>query len=206
MPAMDEQVGPGGAAGHENQVSAPAPGALETVRSFLSVHDHDPSSMGSLPPSGPTLAAWFARSALADPSELLSGADLSWAVRVHAALRTKALQNDGRPSDPVAIQMLNDAAQRTGLRLCFGCEDGGKIHTDGAGVQRAIGTVLGIAFLAELDGTWARLHGCSAPDCASIFYDRTKNHSAKWCSMESCGNRNKVRRYRERQAAAGSPA
>ena len=191
--------------GHENDVTAPAPAKLEAVRSFLSVHDHDPSGTGSIPPSRATLGAWLVRNRLLEPSGV-AGADLAWVLRVHSALRTKVLQNDGRPSDPDSIEILNDAASRTGLRLCFGCEDGSRIHTDGEGVGRAIGSLLGIAFLAELDGTWARLHACSASDCASIFYDRTKNHSAKWCSMESCGNRNKVRRYRERQAAAGSLA
>ncbi len=31
--------------------------------------------------------------------------------------------------------------------------------------------------------------------CAWLFYDQTKNHRKKWCSMESCGNREKTKRY-----------
>jgi len=39
---------------------------------------------------------------------------------------------------------------------------------------------------------------CESDDCTWLFLDRTKNHSRMWCDMKSCGNRAKVRRYRER--------
>lgn len=31
--------------------------------------------------------------------------------------------------------------------------------------------------------------------CGYLFIDQTKNHSRRWCSMESCGNRAKARRH-----------
>lgn len=34
------------------------------------------------------------------------------------------------------------------------------------------------------------------PGCTIIFYDRTKAHRRRWCSMAICGNRTKVRRHR----------
>ena len=34
--------------------------------------------------------------------------------------------------------------------------------------------------------------------CGFLFLDLSKNRSRRWCSMESCGNRAKVRRYRKR--------
>jgi predicted RNA-binding Zn ribbon-like protein len=33
---------------------------------------------------------------------------------------------------------------------------------------------------------------CESPDCVLYFYDRSKNHSRRWCSMSSCGNRAKA--------------
>jgi len=33
---------------------------------------------------------------------------------------------------------------------------------------------------------------CSAPNCALYFYDRTKAHRRRWCSMSVCGNRAKA--------------
>jgi predicted RNA-binding Zn ribbon-like protein len=40
---------------------------------------------------------------------------------------------------------------------------------------------------------------CEGEDCVLWFYDRTKGHRRRWCSMEVCGNRNKVTRFRSRQ-------
>jgi predicted RNA-binding Zn ribbon-like protein len=34
--------------------------------------------------------------------------------------------------------------------------------------------------------------------CGYLFLDTTKNHSRRWCSMESCGNRAKARRHYSR--------
>ena len=78
------------------------------------------------------------------------------------------------------------------------------MHAGTAGVRGAVGRLLGIAFLAELDGTWQRLRPCANASCRSVFWDGSKNRSGRWCSMEACGNQAKVRAYRERERAAGS--
>jgi predicted RNA-binding Zn ribbon-like protein len=33
---------------------------------------------------------------------------------------------------------------------------------------------------------------CTNPDCSLFFYDQSKNHARRWCSMERCGNRMKA--------------
>lgn len=38
--------------------------------------------------------------------------------------------------------------------------------------------------------------------CGYLFIDQTKNHSRRWCSMESCGNRAKARRHYARAQSA----
>lgn len=35
--------------------------------------------------------------------------------------------------------------------------------------------------------------------CGYLFLDVSRNRSRRWCSMESCGNRAKVRRHRQKQ-------
>ena len=39
---------------------------------------------------------------------------------------------------------------------------------------------------------------CGADDCQWLFLDTSKNRSRQWCSMTSCGNREKARRHYER--------
>lgn len=46
----------------------------------------------------------------------------------------------------------------------------------------------------------ARLKACPPPDgCGWLFLDRSRNASRTWCSMKTCGNAAKLRRYRARQ-------
>jgi predicted RNA-binding Zn ribbon-like protein len=36
---------------------------------------------------------------------------------------------------------------------------------------------------------------CGGVDCQWLFVDSTRNHSRRWCDMQSCGNRAKARRH-----------
>ena len=58
---------------------------------------------------------------------------------------------------------------------------------------------LTIVHEADREGQWIRLKVCPADDCQWAFYDRSRNRSATWCDMKVCGNRHKVREYRERR-------
>jgi predicted RNA-binding Zn ribbon-like protein len=40
---------------------------------------------------------------------------------------------------------------------------------------------------------------CKNPACVLYFYDTTKNHARNWCSMQLCGNREKVAAYFRRK-------
>jgi predicted RNA-binding Zn ribbon-like protein len=51
-------------------------------------------------------------------------------------------------------------------------------------------------FLATADFRLVRR--CEGEDCVLWFYDRTKAHRRRWCSMDVCGNRNKVAKFRSR--------
>lgn len=51
-------------------------------------------------------------------------------------------------------------------------------------------------FLAEADVSLIR--SCGGPDCILLFYDTTKSHTRRWCSMAACGNRSKAAQHYER--------
>jgi predicted RNA-binding Zn ribbon-like protein len=44
---------------------------------------------------------------------------------------------------------------------------------------------------------------CGDAQCGWLFLDTSRNRSRRWCSMSSCGNRNKARRHYRRAKAAG---
>jgi len=52
------------------------------------------------------------------------------------------------------------------------------------------------------DGQPTRLSRCSAEDCGLVFYDSSRGGTRRWCSMQRCGNRAKVRAHRARRAVA----
>lgn len=44
-------------------------------------------------------------------------------------------------------------------------------------------------------------HVKECPGCGWLFLDTSKNQSRRWCSMNTCGARDKMRRYHKRQQA-----
>lgn len=43
------------------------------------------------------------------------------------------------------------------------------------------------------------LRKCERPDCILYFYDTTKNHKRRWCSMAICGNRAKAAAFYQKK-------
>lgn len=46
--------------------------------------------------------------------------------------------------------------------------------------------------------TRARIRQCSADDCDLVYLDTSRSGNRRWCSMQRCGNRAKVRAHRAR--------
>ena len=57
--------------------------------------------------------------------------------------------------------------------------------------------------LAQLlaEGDFSLVRQCEHPDCVLWFYDRTKAHKRRWCSMALCGNRHKAAQFRKKALA-----
>jgi predicted RNA-binding Zn ribbon-like protein len=48
----------------------------------------------------------------------------------------------------------------------------------------------------------ASIRRCEGAGCILWFLDLTRNHSRRWCSMETCGNRMKAAQYRQKARSA----
>jgi predicted RNA-binding Zn ribbon-like protein len=44
----------------------------------------------------------------------------------------------------------------------------------------------------------SKIRSCAAADCGWWFTDDTRNRSRRWCDMKICGNREKIRRFRQK--------
>ena len=105
---------------HERDSTPSAPGDLELIRSFVSLHDHVPPSPESLPPGSDTIV-WWLRTYGGLPADAEPAAeDVAWAAAVLEALRARVRENEGAPRDRAAIRVLDAAAREAGLEVRFG--------------------------------------------------------------------------------------
>ena len=186
---------------HTGGARKPAPGDLEVLQGFVNTVDFMEETEDLSDPEA--LERWLVHYKLMDSGGPLTSADLDQALRVREALRNVLIAGNGGELDPAAVATLNTAAKTAELLVRFDPADGGaRLEPVRSGVDGAIGRLLAIVERAQCDGTWERLKGCPDLDCRWAFYDWSKNRSATWCSMESCGNRAKARAYRERHRGA----
>jgi predicted RNA-binding Zn ribbon-like protein len=183
---------------HDN--TAPAPGDLELVQRFMNLHEHGPGDEGDLPPSAEMLEDFLRSRGLLDDDVPFTKADRDAALELHLALHSKVRTDPGGEMPDADVAAIDQAAQRAGLHPHFGHGGPVLVPTE-HGVPGALGRIVAVAFLADLDGSWEDLKECAGEDCSAVFFDRSKNHSGRWCSMSTCGNRAKVRAWRDRRRA-----
>jgi predicted RNA-binding Zn ribbon-like protein len=174
-----------------------APGELQNIQDFINTLDLIPDGEEKLTDPA-ALASWLGGRGLLDPDARLTDEDLVRARALREALRALCVVNAGGEPDDGALQQVQVAADGADLRLRLAP---GKawLEPRAGGIDGAFGRLLTVVATAMADGTWSRLKACRADDCLWAFYDGSRNHSAAWCSMASCGNRAKARAYRSRQ-------
>jgi predicted RNA-binding Zn ribbon-like protein len=88
-------------------------------------------------------------------------------------------------------ELVSDAG---GWRMEFIAREGG-LDWFLAAVARS-----GAEIIAE--GSRASLRLCANPHCGLFFYDTSRTHRRRWCSMAVCGNRSKVAAFARKHASA----
>ena len=51
-----------------------------------------------------------------------------------------------------------------------------------------------------------RIRECASDDCPLVFVDSSRPGARRWCAMERCGNRHKLRALRARRVREGKDA
>ncbi|MEU6991145.1 CGNR zinc finger domain-containing protein [Streptomyces sp. NPDC046465] len=147
------------------------------------------------------LTAWAERSRLTPtPVVEVSDAEVTAARRLRDALfrATTARALDG-PAEPADVDVINEAAAHPPLAPAV-APDGGRCWSGPADGTRLLATVARDA-VELLTGPFAhRIRMCSAGNCCLIYVDTSRPGRRRWCSMEHCGNRNKVRTLRARRS------
>jgi predicted RNA-binding Zn ribbon-like protein len=171
---------------------------LDTVAEFVNTVHYEQGEVEERLESPDALAAFLREHGLLDDRSAAKPADLRRALELREAVRALLLANNGMPLDGDAVELLNRAAARSRIVAAFDDNASWRIEPAAQGVDRALGRLLALIFRAMSDGSWSRLKACANPECGWAFLDASKNHSARWCDMATCGNRMKARRFRER--------
>jgi predicted RNA-binding Zn ribbon-like protein len=152
------------------------------------------------------LAAWLAEPPISLPRSLaVSADDLDAARRARGAFHALlAAAAHHRRAPRAALATVNGVAAVPPLVPRLGsAEPTGALARRWAApvtVPAALST-LARELVDILTGPAAgegRVRECASPDCALIFVDTSRSGARRWCSMERCGNRQKVRAYRQR--------
>lgn len=169
---------------------------LDLVRDFVNTFDLETGADRIASPD--ELAEWFSEEGLVDDLVEPTAAEHADALAVREAVRQLLLAHNGVEADTAAASTtLEDAGRTTRLGVRF--EDGKPtLAPEGDGAAAALGQI--VAAVAELASApeWSRLKACREDNCRVVFYDKSRNRSRAWCSMEVCGNREKARTFRAR--------
>jgi predicted RNA-binding Zn ribbon-like protein len=70
---------------------------------------------------------------------------------------------------------------------------------DDTSLEKPLWLIVDSAVETLMDGDSSRLRLCAGDDCGWIFEDTSRNRSRRWCDAGDCGNREHVRKFRERE-------
>lgn len=123
-----------------------------------------------------------------------------------SGVRAWAAAHDLEPGDPGEARRTRDALRSlvTGgkpelpsVSLHPSCEGDGVCLRSNTVAEAALAATV----VLSIQGRIGRVKLCQADTCRFAYYDRSRNGSRAWCSMEICGNRQKARSFRSKQAS-----
>lgn len=134
-------------------------------------------------------------------------AGIKTALELRFELRKAAEQMAAKkPVSPKAIELLNKVLSESNDRQVLVPVDGRierHFHREiNSPVQLLVPVAEAAADLLTA-GDPKLVRKCESPDCILWFYDTTKNHARRWCSMAGCGNRAKASAHYQRKRQSG---
>ena len=154
--------------------------------------------------TGDDVVTWLARCGVSPvaPGKVDRPALLAQATRLRSlAGRLVARQKEGAAVD---VRELNTFLHAYLSAPHLARDEDGKLTLSrkpgGDAVASLLGPVAEAVAQLLVEGDFALVRQCEHPDCILWFYDRTKAHKRRWCSMAVCGNRYKAAQFRKRSS------
>lgn len=130
----------------------------------------------------------------------LTPTDLPGLRDLREALRAACLAHAGCDLPEATSRRLDGMLGRAPVVLTVPADGGARLRPAPGltGIARLTARIAADIAAAAADGSWQRLKACEAEDCQWAFYDRSPAGRGRWCSMQVCGSRAKMRAYRRR--------
>jgi predicted RNA-binding Zn ribbon-like protein len=150
------------------------------------------------------IGEWARGARLVDELEAAGAGDLERALAVREALyRTvSAAVAGGRPTERDR-SLLNAAASGRPVPAALTASGGVRRR---ATTEQLLTSVVLDGFDLLAGDQLELVRECEADECTRLFVDSSHGRTRRWCGMAECGNRAKVRAFRQRQEAAVSAA
>ncbi|MEV0731855.1 ABATE domain-containing protein [Polymorphospora sp. NPDC050346] len=148
------------------------------------------------------LAEWLAQPPLAAVLTVPATAgELTAAKALRQAIWEAAHARAARHALPCgAVDVINHAAAGASLIPELAAEGTTARWAPPVGAAQALST-LAREMIGLLSGPLSeRFRGCAGDNCPLVFVDSSRPGARRWCAMERCGNRHKLRALRARRA------
>jgi len=186
-------------AGSDPGDRAPAPGSLRLIQALVNTLNAETGR--DLLGTAPEAARWLTAAGLLPAGSVVTGVQRAALAELREATRQVLSGHIDRRKDPEAAGRLTMALAPSRLTLAVDPAGGVRlISADHDPFSRVIGAVAAAIAEAATTGTWGRLKCCPGRRCGWAFYDRSASSRSRWCSMQICGARAKMRAYRDRLA------
>jgi predicted RNA-binding Zn ribbon-like protein len=186
-------------AGADPGSRAPAPGSLRLIQALVNTLNAETGR--DLLGTAAEAARWLATARLMPASARLTGAQHGALLELREAIRQVLSGHAEHRDDPEAAGRLTMALACCRLALAVNPAGGVRlVSADHDSFSRVVGEIAMAIAAAAAAGTWGRLKCCPGLRCGWAFYDRSASSRSRWCSMQLCGARSKMRAYRGRLA------
>ncbi|MFJ8793941.1 CGNR zinc finger domain-containing protein [Streptomyces sp. NPDC102462] len=164
---------------------SPAPGGLALIESLVNTLDIESGADALDTADG---RARFA----------IGAEELPAARELRESLRATLLAHAGHPPHR-EVTPLGRLLAHAPLYLSVDDREGTAALAPAADGSPLLSRVAAAVAEALVAGTWLRLKACEAVTCHWAYYDRSPAGRGRWCSMQVCGARAKMRRYRAKE-------
>ncbi|MFI9650584.1 CGNR zinc finger domain-containing protein [Streptomyces sp. NPDC052040] len=155
------------------------------------------------------LRDWVTGAGLVPAGTPLTAVDVRWLtgfreLRLHLGVLVCA-ELDGRPAEGALARVNAVARQAPPVPCAVRADDGVLVRRlrTAPGPEELLALVAREAIELLTDpGARAGLRQCAGDNCPLVYLDTSRGRRRRWCSSETCGNRERVARHRRRAALA----